>query len=108
MITVLDFITAGGKCVTAAGWDFQICYVDTEIKYSICGYVTNPRGIKSIHKWDKDGNPENLPLNHGLNLVPTVPITKYYMIDKKEMNNFTKVQDLTKSEIKRITEWLNL
>lgn len=103
MIAVLDFINAGGRCITAAGWEFQICYIDKDIEYCICGYVISPNGTKNIHKWDKDGRPEKLPITHGLNLIPTVPITKYHMIDMKNMKEFDKVQDLVKSEIDRIT-----
>lgn len=100
MVTVFDFINAGGKCKT--GWEFQICYLDKDTDYCICGYVSSPNGMKNLHKRDKDGKPQNLPLTHGLNLIPAVPITTYHLIDMKQMENFDKVQDLIKSEVERI------
>jgi hypothetical protein len=103
MLTILDFVNAGGKCITAAGWEFQICYINESMKYPICGYVLSPNGTKSLYKWDKDGFPENLPLTHGLNLLPTVPIIKYHIIDNIKLKEFDKVQDLIKSEIKRLS-----
>jgi len=102
MITILDFINAGGKCITAAGWKFQICYVNKETDYPICGYVVSPNGNKQLYKWNEEGFPEKLPLTNGLNLIPTVPITKYHTIDKKLLKDFDRVQDLVKSEIARI------
>ena len=102
MITILDFINAGGKAKTASGWDFQICYTNKDSKYPITGYVIAPNGTKNMYSWDENGFPENLPLTHGLNLIPCVAITKYHMIDMKSMDNFDKVQDLVKSETSRI------
>ncbi len=102
MITILDFVNAGGKCVTAAGWKFEICYIEKESNYPICGYVVNPTGIKQLYKWNEEGFPENLPLTHGLNLIPTVPITTHHIIDVKQLKEFDKVQDLVRSEIMRI------
>ncbi len=102
MITVLDFVNAGGRARTAAGYEFQLSYIAKDQPYPIVGYVINPAGVKSLHKWDINGNPENLPLTHGLNLIPVVPIITYHMIDVKKLNEFDKVQDLINSEIKRI------
>lgn len=103
MVNILDIVNAGGKLRTAAGWDVDICYVNKEVDHCICGYVSSPNGMKNLHKWDKDGKPQNLPLTHGLNLIPVVPITTYHMIDPKQMKQFDKVQDLMNSEIKRIS-----
>ena len=103
MITILDFINAGGKCITAAGWEFQICYVNKEKDYPICGYVISPNGTKSLYKWNEDGFPEKLPLTHGLNLIPTVPLTTYHPINLSFLAKFDRVQDLILSEINRIS-----
>ena len=103
MITILDFVNNLGKVRTAAGWDVNICYVDKDNDYPICGYVINPNGTKNLYHWAENGKPENLPLNHGMNLIPVVPITEYHMIDIKRMKDFDKVQDLVKSEIERIS-----
>ena len=49
------------------------------------------------------GNPFDLPLTHGLNLVPVVPIITYHIIDITQLSKFARVQDLVNSEIKRIS-----
>ena len=104
MITVFDFLNAGGKCKTACGWDFKICWLNKESDYPICGYVVYSNNDQMMYKFDVNGFPEKLPITHGLNLIPVVPITTYRMIDMKKMDNFDKVQDLIKSEIERISE----
>jgi hypothetical protein len=103
MLTILDFVNAGGKCITAAGWEFQICYINKDIEYPICGYVISPSGVKSLYHWDVFGDPFDLPLTHGLNLVPVVPIITYHIIDIAQLSKFARVQDLVNSEIKRIS-----
>ena len=103
MITVFDFLNAGGNCKTACGWDFKICWLNKESDYPICGYVVYSNNDQMMYKFDVNGFPEKLPITHGLNLIPVVPIITYRMIDMKEMDNFDKVQDLIKSEISRLT-----
>lgn len=103
MITVFDWILAGGKCKSASGWEFSLCYTDKDSEYPICGYITGYNGHKIMYKWDKNGFPEKLPITHGLHLIPVVPVTKYHMIDTSKLKEFDKVQDLTRSEIERIS-----
>ncbi len=103
MITVLDWVLAGGKCKSASGWEFNLCYTDKDNPYPICGYIIGHNGHKTMYKWDENGYPSNLPTTHGLHLIPVVPITTYHYIDTKKLKEFDKVRDLVKNEIKRLS-----
>lgn len=98
-MNIFDYIQQCGKCKTACGWDFDLAYTilsDSET-YRIVGYVTLPNGHRSMYKWDIDGNVENKPSNHGLDLVPAIPVTKYVSVDKNELSRFNKSSEFIKS-----------
>lgn len=102
MLTILDFISAGRQLKTACGWEFEIRDINRKEKYPISGFVKAPSGIQMLYRFDEHGYPENLPLTHGLNLVPVINITYQHQINSRTMKEFTSVEDLIASETARI------
>lgn len=74
----VSFIEDKGVVKTSAGHfvkDIQIR--ENESQYPIGGVIVWDNGFRMPMIWDKEGNPHNLPLNHGLNLIAMVPRIVY-------------------------------
>lgn len=79
------FINNKGVVKTAAGHNIEDITLHEKEKYCIKGNIVWGTGYRMPMIWESNGSPNNLPLNHGLNLIPVVPILDFKYI--KEMSH---------------------
>jgi hypothetical protein len=96
---IIDFIQyAGVKVRTAAKDEVTITSIVKEDKFPIKGtYYHSPSKTVNRCEWDEHGYPHNLPLTHGLNLIPYLPETLWNRIDANTFKNAESYVDLVKS-----------
>lgn len=83
----IDFINLKGTCKTIAGQnivDLKVSRLDAD--YPIIGKIVWNSGYHSPMKWNKEGKPCNLPLNHGLDLMAIVPKIYFEKINLKNLS----------------------
>lgn len=84
------FIEDEGIVKCASGHNIVGLKIDySEKHYPIKGYVIWDSGYKMPMTWNENGLPHNLPLNHGLNLIPIVPIVSYEPLPKEEVLKYS-------------------
>lgn len=82
----IEFIQSKGTCKTAAGHTISNLKINNEENnYPISGTIHWPDGYLMSMVWNKEGNPINLPLNHGLHLIGVVPRIEFETINIKEL-----------------------
>lgn len=96
-MNILDFIKGNGKCKSASGHWFVLTELVDEW-YCIKGYLEMENGFRFKCEWDREGVPRNLPYTHGLNLMPVVSITKYKVVDTKELEKYTSVESFNQEQ----------
>ena len=78
------FIEDKGIVKSASGHKVEDLIVDrSDLNYPIKGHIVWDSGYRMPMMWNKNGLPHNLPLNHGVNLIPIVPIIKYESLSKE-------------------------
>lgn len=92
-MNILEFVKQGGKTKTAAGDFVTITDINENVKYCLSGQV-HSKIYEYELIWDEDGNPSNLPCNHGLNLIAVVPVITYNVVSTDQLKEATNVTDL--------------
>ena len=78
----VEYINLKGICKTIAGQNIlDLRATGWDKEYPIIGKIKWDSGYLSPMKWNKEGNPHNLPLNHGLKLMAVVPRIEFDQID---------------------------
>ena len=94
-----DFIFQGGRVKTQSGANVANIKLNSgDTEYVLSGTVEWKSGFASIHRWTVDGIVENLPLNHGLNICPTIPHTVYNMVDIELLNKYSNISEFYRNE----------
>lgn len=99
-MNLLEYIKDNGKCKSASGHWFTLTELTNEW-YCIRGYLTMDNGFSFNCEWDREGVPRNLPYTHGLNLMPVVSMTKYKVVDTKELHKYSSVEQFNKEQQER-------
>jgi hypothetical protein len=81
-----EFIQLKGQCKTAAGHPIHNLRITNDPYYPISGTIEWPNQYLTPLQWDTQGNPINLPLNHGLHLIAMVPRIEYDKIDISKLD----------------------
>ncbi len=100
----LQFIQQKGYCRTAAGHTIlNLRTTDKSTTYPIIGTIQWQNGYLTDMCWDCDGNPHNLPLNYGLQLIAMVPRIVFDKIDIKQAKDIDTLQQVIKEPAKDST-----
>ena len=91
-MNIKEYIIQNGKVKSKSGWEFVFRQFLKE-KYCIDGFLITPDHHHLQCRWDEDGIPINLPTNHGLDLMPCIPVTSYVMVDKDRLKQYTTAED---------------
>lgn len=103
-MNILDYVRKNGKVRTASGEEVEITYTSTDPdeKYPIRGFIKFRFGNHSICEWDVNGYPHNLPVTHGLDIHPVIPVTKYHFVSNKKLKNYNDIRDFIREESKDV------
>lgn len=91
-MNILEFIKQNGQCRSESGHHLVVQQLDSG-DYPIVGHLLM-KDFQFPCRWTEDGLPENLPTNHGLALMPTIPQVYYKSIDKKHLAKFDTIEHL--------------
>lgn len=94
-MNILEFVSQGGKIMTATGDHVLITDINPSTKYCISGKIDSTVYDFNL-SWDENGYPERLPLTHGLNLLAILPEIKYTIINKQKLKEAKTIDDLSK------------
>jgi len=78
-MNIFEFYTTNpaAHLKTAAGHDVTITKVTPTSPYPLEGWALCTNNFKYHLSWDVNGQPVNLPVTHGMNLLPYLPETVY-------------------------------
>lgn len=99
-MNILDFIKNGGKVRTASGQKVSIESFSSDTSYPITGFISWPNNHKSRLEWNVDGQPKDLVTHKCLNLVPIIPLTRYYSISNSVLKNYDNFEELISEQTK--------
>lgn len=92
-MNIKEFIKYGGHVRSKSGHDFVLTEFN-DSDYPIIGYLVM-REYDFPCRWTEDGIPDNLPTNHGLDLMPLARVVSYRMVDKESLKNFNTLMEFS-------------
>lgn len=83
----VEFVNLKGVCRTAAGHKIhELKTTGWDKNYPLFGKVEWEGGYLMPMEWDKEGNPKNPTMNHGLNLNAVIPKVVFESLNIKELD----------------------
>lgn len=77
-----EFVKLKGICKTAGGHKIHdLRATGWNKQYPLIGKIEWENGFLMDMEWNKEGQPRNLPLNHGIHLVAVVPRVELDIVD---------------------------